>query len=265
MPKYMRKRISGAEESFSPLLEDGMDAYRRAFSDTGAVRPQLAITLFLFLFFFSGQVSAYSLDLTRLEGPTLLLLTIGFLLPAIAVSSIIWAMFVALRGLYRVGGLRLRLSPFYTDRLLGLRPVGALALQSVAPFFGLLVAFTIAGLSTAGTVTIITAMFPIGMTAVGLLMFFLPLTRSHRLMLERKRSERQALATKLRGIFDRTADQGLAPQSDIMKAELLDRKVAAMGTWPFDTSIIGRLIAILLSVTAILLSSYLKSIIPGLR
>ena len=39
----------------------------------------------------------------------------------------------------------------------------------------------------------------------------------------------------------------------------VQRDVQQIRTWPFDTGIIARLLAIMISVTAILLSSYIRS------
>jgi hypothetical protein len=46
----------------------------------------------------------------------------------------------------------------------------------------------------------------------------------------------------------------LARLTDLQQLEVLDRKISALPTWPFDIQVVSKFITIVLSVTAVLLS-----------
>lgn len=50
------------------------------------------------------------------------------------------------------------------------------------------------------------------------------------------------------------SEASLSRIEKLLALEVNERKVAAIQTWPFDTKVLGRLVAIILSVIAILLS-----------
>jgi hypothetical protein len=47
---------------------------------------------------------------------------------------------------------------------------------------------------------------------------------------------------------------GLARLADLQELEMMDTKITSLPTWPFDIQVVSRLIAIVLSVTAVLLA-----------
>jgi hypothetical protein len=95
----------------------------------------------------------------------------------------------------------------------------------------------------------------IGLVLLGLLLFFLPMKALHERMTHEKGGARERMTQKLAPWF------GEVPAGDppgdfgtLLRLDLMDRKVSAMAVWPFDLRILGRLTAVALSVTAILIS-----------
>jgi hypothetical protein len=42
--------------------------------------------------------------------------------------------------------------------------------------------------------------------------------------------------------------------TDLQEVEMLDRKIAVLPTWPFDVNVVSKFVAIVVSVTAVLLT-----------
>ncbi len=92
-------------------------------------------------------------------------------------------------------------------------------------------------------------------------MFFHPLYSVHKRMLGQKRSERQSLAKDFlrlsNGSRDAAGSNTGEPLKGVLDAQVLQLRreyVSGIPTWPFDTGILTRLTAIILSVIAILVS-----------
>ena len=95
----------------------------------------------------------------------------------------------------------------------------------------------------------------------GIVMFFLPLNNIHRKMQQAKRLEQ----SRIREQFNQLANSAGSPDHEdsrdaltriekLLIVRMLDQKVSAVPTWPFDTGILGRFFAITLSVAAILIA-----------
>jgi len=96
----------------------------------------------------------------------------------------------------------------------------------------------------------------VGLVVIGILAFFLPLRRLHRRMMLEKGLAREKLAKRFVPIMDDSAtltgvDKGVEHEAlEVLKVDLMDRKVSSIATWPFDLPILGKLTIIVLSVTA---------------
>jgi hypothetical protein len=51
-------------------------------------------------------------------------------------------------------------------------------------------------------------------------------------------------------------------ETNVLLHEITERRISAIPTWPFDTAILSRFTAILLSVTAILVAAALRHFLP---
>ena len=142
--------------------------------------------------------------------------------------------------------------------MLGARPIGSISLT-------LFLAYNLfVGLSTLG---ILLAPDPVGfaillvLAILGGLMFILPLNNIHKRMAAVKQNERQKLFEHFSALSGPSED-GSGDKTDNLLRSIRDAQIlqfrkefaAGIPTWPFDTSILGRFEAVVLFVTAILLS-----------
>lgn len=141
-------------------------------------------------------------------------------------------------------------------RMLGVRAVGSLSF-SIALLY-----FVVTGL---GGLVVIIAPDPLsflilsGLVVLGVVMFFLPLDSIHRKMAAAKAEAVAAARSRL--VTLESGDWEVESLEDVMRRvgetlrlQMIRQEVSSIPTWPFDTTILGRFIAIILSVTAILLA-----------
>ena len=151
-----------------------------------------------------------------------------------------------------------KLRPYYEDPFLGLKPLGALSLSLAFSYFGFIGLFLLVLSASPGmppTADVIgVGGFLSGLVLLGLVLFFLPLRGLHRRMVEQKRQEMTRLRPKLGPIYEERAGESPLDVAHLVRIDMMDRKVTSMAIWPYDVGILGRLSAITLSVTAILIS-----------
>ncbi len=259
-PHYMRRKLLRAEDSTSPLLPNGEEDFHKLFGSVSGLKPQLIVWAIFFATIFLlpspqeepryrfGLVSSLSFSV---------LFTLG-------VSSVVWTYFSSLRGIHRMGGSSLHLRPYYKDRLLGLRPVGSLALSLVVAYFGFIALISMLT-AFSGEAFLGPYVFLSGLIILGLLIFFLPLRKLHQLMLQQKKLEKEKLEQKLTQIFENPTEAN--PPSALTQALILDtlrldmmkREISSIAVWPVDTQILGRLITVILTVIAILVAAALRT------
>ena len=277
-PRYMRQKLLQTESQLTGLLAGGEEEFHKLFGRVSALRPQLlawalmaAILLAEFNLVpgllasllpnsFAQQSLQTQTGTVTFQGELAFFvasLTI-FLSTALVLSSLFWVYYSILKGIRDLGASRLNLLPPYRDSFLGLKPVGSLALSLAAAYFGFEVVFllttifappSILDLITVGAVLV-------GLVVIGILAFFLPLRRLHRRMMLEKGLAREKLAKRFVPIMDDSAtltgvDKGVEHEAlEVLKVDLMDRKVSSIATWPFDLPILGKLTIIVLSVTA---------------
>src|SRR3989454_8096670 len=176
----------------------------------------------------------------------------------LALSSVVWTFWSISLGIHRFGRAPLALRPYYEDPFLGLKPLGALSLSLAFSYFGFIGLFLLVLSASPGTPTTADVVgvggFLSGLVVLGLVLFFLPLRGLHRRMVHGKRQEMTRLPPKLSPIYEGGSDHGPQDVRHLIRVDMMDRKVAAMAIWPYDVGVLGRLSAITLSVTAILIS-----------
>ncbi len=167
--------------------------------------------------------------------------------------------------MHKYGGENLTLRPPSEDSTQGARPLGTIALSIAAAYFAVvalgLVAAVLSSFDIQGELLIG------ALTIFGVAMFFLPLNSIHRRMKENKARELGAVHAQLADLAEQARTRGSvdavgAPLriERLMGVQILDRQVASAHTWPFDTNILGKFIAVVLSVTAILLSTVVRDL-----
>lgn len=271
VPRYMRLRVEETGKALVPLHPDHEQGYRQAFAPAFALRPQVvAWLLFLAVLLLALSVPALmgtgaapiqfaSGASTGLEDLAGLFSLASFVVTTLALSSVVWSHWSVSMGIRRFGDSALELRPFYEDGFLGLKPIGSLALSLATAYFvfiGLFLATLLAPPAPPTTADFVgMGGLLIGLVFLGLLLFFLPMRTLHDRMVRERRAARTRLARDLAPWFREPPSRDLsAGPADLLRLDLMDRKVSAMSVWPFDLRILGRLSAIAASVVAILLS-----------
>ena len=275
VPHYMRRKLAEAGISLAALHPDREEGYRAAFARVSAWRPQLLS----WLLFLAALLLALSVPAIVGTGPSPIVIgprgnsnalqdvaaffsLASFAVITLGLSSVVWTYWTVSMGIRRFGESPLRLRSYYEDGFLGLKPLGSLALSLATAYFSFIGLFlaTLVASPTVPTIADIVGMGGLltGLMVLGLLLFFLPLRKLHERMTEQKRRERDALKEPLGAVFHDSVGGGSSQDvGEMLKLDMMERKVSAMALWPFDMRILGRLSVIALSVTAILVSRIL--------
>jgi hypothetical protein len=265
LPRYIRVKIQQAEAKISPLAPQGIEGYRNLFQPISYSTPPILLAVVLMASF----TNFISTALVDVAGPLEWLYhLVNLPLTYLAIGSIIWAYFAALWGLFYLGRQPLNLKNAYEDSSLGAKPVGSLSLSISYAYFGLL-----------GLVAVITILNPIVhllgallviLTGLGLAMFLLPLLGVRRQMLKSKQTLQAAIRQQWLPILAEPYTPDALPDSvatldelfttlegvqKILLLEAAERKAHAVSTWPFDTTILGKLAAIILSILVAIITS----------
>jgi len=257
-PRFMRKRVLQTEKAIFALLPDGEEEFHALFGRISAYGPSLILFalfwVFIFFSFSSGDPFRFRVDDLSYS----LVLSLG-------VASTLWTYYSSSRGIHKMGAVSLNLRPYFADTLLGLRPIGSLALYLAAAYFA---AMGLGVLNTIAFPTALSGYMALGvMILLGLVFFFLPLMRLHRRMLLQKKLERSKIAEKMAGIFrDGNESNEQTEMVRMFRLDMMERRISSIGSWPFDIQILGRLLVLVLSVTTVLLARviafYLKIVVP---
>jgi hypothetical protein len=178
---------------------------------------------------------------------------------ALSFATYIWIYATALWGLYKFGKQQLNLKPYYNDRMLGLRPVGAMSLAPTRSFF-LIVLYQV--------LTVYISPDPVSLAliattiALGAVLFFLPLKSCHEKLLDAKRKAQGEISEELSTLLDSkgnltTTDvaSGIADMKKLMILSMAEERARSIPAWPLDTSTLGNFTVILVSVSGALISS----------
>src|SRR2546428_9919236 len=129
-PRFMREKLLQTERAISGLLPNGEKEYHMLFGRISAYRPQLILfILFWVLTFFSFSSDPFRFLLDNISYSSVL---------SLGISSTLWTYYTASRGIHKMGTVSLNLRPYFTDALLGLRPIGSLALYLAGAYFAAL-------------------------------------------------------------------------------------------------------------------------------
>ena len=269
-PRYMRTKLLEAGRSLPALMPKNDAGFRTTFRGVASVRPQVAtwivflaaLLLALNVAVAFGGSSTFRFNIggsfSLLEFLATIVDIVSLAVVTLALSSVVWTYWSISTGMRRFSGAPLELRPYYEDPFLGLRPVGSLALSLATVYFGFIALFLLSLLTSASTPTIGDLVgvggFLFALISLGVLLFFVPLTKLHRRMMAEQRTARAALNPQLRMLFQESPNRSSGDVEHVLRVDLMDRKVASMALWPYDVGILGRLSVIAVSVTAILIS-----------
>ena len=269
-PRYMRTKLLEAGRALPALMPEKDEGFRKTFAGVSAVRPQVAT----WIVFLAALLLALSVPVafggpspfrfntdsafSFLEFLATIVDVVSLAVISLALSSVVWTYWSLSKGMLRFSSAPLELRPYYEDPFLGLRPVGSLALSLATVYFGFIALFVLSLLTSSSTPSIGDVLgvggFLFGLILLGLFLFFLPLSKLHGRMIAEKKIARAILNPKLQTLFQESPNPESDDVAQVLRLDMMDRKVAGMALWPYDIGIIGRLSVIAASVTAILIS-----------
>lgn len=260
--RYMRLRVVAAEDPIAARLSGGEQDYRRTFGRITQSVPVVLLTIAL------GTLILASYELSGTLSPVPFVIFFNVILVflnSLAFSTYLWEFAMTSLGLHELGGSSLRLGSFLEDRMMGAKPMGNLALSLTTTYFGgLLLTFLLfSTFQPASNLILTTLLFILILLGIGL--FFLPLNSIHGKMQVEKRRLMREIGSRYPRLDKvqsenretttlESVNSGLARLTDLQELEMLDRKVAALPTWPFDIQVVSKFVTIVLSVTAVILS-----------
>ena len=180
-------------------------------------------------------------------------------------ASFIWAFGYSNYSINKMGKLPLKLKPYTQDRTLGLKPFATASLNSTLIYFSVSTTLVLV-VVLAQQIPFEFALLFLWLYPLGLLIFLLPQRSLHAKLVEEKAKKlawleprATALLKKLESEPSIQIDQDIA--NELTAIDRIQRNIQQIRAWPFDTGILTRLAAVLLSVTAILISAYLRNVL----
>ena len=267
MVRYIRLRVVAAESRIAPRLLGGTDKYQHAFGRMTRTLPPLVLSIVLSSFLLYTYATAGVFTSLWLIPPNMIVV----FLATFSATTYLWEFASASWGLHKLGGNSLQLASFVEDRMMGTKPLGNLALSLTIAYFGeILIAillFSTIPTFNIGSIIVFTIFLILG---IGL--FFLPLDSIHARMQNEKRDLMQQISKRYPPFRQESQPAAqnatlndihtrLAKLTDLREVEMLERKITALPTWPFDVQLVSKFITIVLSVSAVLLSRILTNYI----
>ncbi len=250
--RLMRQKVVQEMPELRQITMGGTSSLKRAFGGISRLLPSLILTILF------GVVSFLSFpgQTQHVVGYLSLIVKVaGFALAMFAYGTFVWMYASSIRGLYKLGGEKLRFVSFFEDKHLGMRSLGSVSLSLVWVYFlGIgLVAFSFSPLPLPLQLVLL------GLIVLGVILFFLPLYEVHIKMAREKRDAEKAVRNRLHLVSEKLASgkavsNGLA---DLVAFQIMEKRVSAMSEWPFDTATLSWFSAIVISVLATLITRYL--------
>lgn len=264
-PRYARTKLDMFQRTILRLLPKGDEEFRDLFGRISILRDQIILWIVVSALFFIALFGSPgpSPVQTVLPGGTALAVVLGSITTAayaLPLSQLVWIFYGFSRGVHRMGGSALQLQPYYKDRWLGLKPVGAISLSMGTGYFVIVGTFLVLDLISPQPPGF--SLLFLGLVALGVGLFFLPSTKLHQRMVERKELEMASLNNQLDMAFQKGGGGDAQTNAYQLRfLEMTEKKVNSIATWPFDAGIVARLSGIILSVIAILLSAAIRTIL----
>ena len=259
--RYVRASVASTEASVTEIMVGGEQAYDSIFGRVSNTRSIILLAVILEILAFTSTLPRRSISiLSGFDVLTQVILIVAF-------ASLIWEYSVSSWGLHKVGSSHLKLKSFVEDRFMGARTIGNMALSLTTVY---LVGLALFFLDTETFLPVFTApfeLFYLTLLAVGVVLFFLPLNSLHKKMLAEKGDRQRELngqflrlkQSNQNNSFDgqastQSVEEGILELIQLKEFEITERKLANAPTWPFGIQLLAKLVTIILSVTAVLLT-----------
>jgi hypothetical protein len=179
-------------------------------------------------------------------------------------GTFFWVLAYSAYSISRMGRLPLELKHFTEDRTLGLRDFGSVSLRLAALYVAFIALFAIPN-TINGFVNLDFLLLYLALLLMAIPLFLLPLLSLHGKLTAEKRTVVAKFAPSYKQLVQELEANGTGTMDDRITDQLSATKqvlqeAGQIHTWPFDTGIIVRLSAIVLSVVAILASRVLAII-----
>lgn len=255
--RLIRLEVSKACSSISPLLPKGEDQYKNIFQSIANPFPPLLLGTVLFLAFFNFNqegLQAIPTDFGRIYQ------FLSSVIMYYVYGTTFWVFLGALWGLYIAGHSPLHLKSYIEDSNLGALPLGQLSLNLARLYFVLLGLLLAIALISPVSTAFLGLLFVD--TALGLMMFFLPLNGVHQQMKRSRKNHLEDIGSRVVAVLSElepttTEKPGGDPslpqpaQAQLAKIEalrILEQRANAVPVWPLDTEIIQHLAAVVLPI-----------------
>lgn len=259
--RQLRLTLVNLEPKLLSLTSDGERTPHEIFRIVSQPFPQLIITsLFMLIYATSVPDLIRNGELTTLSTPIFILRS---LFRSLMFGSVLWLYFSSLWGLYHFGKQCLRFKPYLEDPMLGVGEVGTAAFAFSKVYFVGLSLFTaqmvlggMIGHTSSVNFVVLLILVP-----AGIALFLAPLISTHNRMVDAKKVELRSIRKLLSELVYQSAESNEReepPVSKLLTFEALDKKAASISTWPFESQAIGKLVAIMLSVIAIILARLIQ-------
>ena len=259
--RYVRTSVAAAEPSVTQIMVQGERAYDSIFGRVSNTRSIILLSVILEILAFISTLPGRSISiLSGFDVLTQVILIVAF-------ATLVWEYSVSSWGLHKVGTSHLKLKSFLEDRFMGARTIGNLALSLTTVY---LVGLALFFLDTYTFLPVLTApfeLFYLTLLSVGVVLFFLPLNSLHKKMLAEKGDRQRELSGRFLALkqsnrnnsFDEQAstqsvEKAILELIQLKEIEITERKLANTPTWPFGIQLLAKLVTIILSVTAVLLT-----------
>ncbi len=257
---YLRRKLIGlikyAGEMNNEPTETSTQLDLSRFSSTSRmILVYLVVNALVIPVFTLGQTGGPILASIEVQVP---FLWFNFIL-----ATFFWTFGYSMYSIYKMGKLPLKLRPYTEDRTLGLRPFGKTSLNFTLIYVGVVSAILIP--------VIFGSALPLGLALgflvlypIGFLLFLLPLLSLHSKLVETKKKELAWIGPRATVVLQRVKalEGNQIDQLTTNEVSVLDkirRDAQQIHTWPFDTGILARLVSILLSAAAILLTVIIRN------
>lgn len=272
MIRYMRVKLVRAEDQLIELLPEGEDTFDNIFGLVSKTGPPIIFGL-IFMVLFSLQVAPELPDNFKIfctDNVTTIFLCLSFPIWFVIFSTFVWIYIGSIRGLCELGK-KVNLKGFHEDKMLGVRPIGSLSLHFAYTFFtGLIILALLPAILTPESSLLGYMMILTVCTILGLILFFLPLYTIHKKMVEAKQKAQDLLRGELSRVV-KIADDAEVGDSEsiseikdalnrlttVLTVEVTKDEVENMPTWPMDTQILSRLVAMAVSIVAVIIAQYI--------
>jgi hypothetical protein len=260
--RHVRRRIEGLAEHAESMREDApIPSLEPLYGFGGpaiACVLTISVTTPLFVFF----PASYEAKLDFL--PRVLAQT-PWVYWSLFVGTFLWTWSYSMFATYKLGTLPLKVRPFSGDRTLGLKPYASTSLRLTTLYLGFITMLAIP-LMFIGYVSPAFLLLYLALFSLGLVLFFLPLRSLHARLLVTKKGELGWVNERYEKVLETIKASRSERLDERLVGELASLKeiqqdIRQIREWPFDMGIIVRLSAIIVSVTAIIISRFILNLL----